>query len=160
MPAAVYRHHCLARAAAHLERAAVKQRALHPSRATLLPTLASRATEVAFAPVPEEALRALTQDPELLRYAAGAPGRLLRALQDPEGYRARMARAQRVLKAPPLERLALLRELLAEEEGVHALHAVLKRPEHLLALERAREALEGYVSPELVLARLALDLET
>ena len=131
-----------------------------PSRATLLPTLASRATEVAFAPVPEEALRALTQDPGLLRYAAGAPGRLLRALQDPEGYRARMARAQRVLKAPPLERLALLRELLAEEEGVHALHAVLKRPEHLLALERAREALEGYVSPELVLARLALDLET
>jgi len=131
-----------------------------PSRATLLPTLASRATEVAFAPVPEEAMRPLTQDPELLRYAAGAPGRLLRALQDPEGYRARMARAQRVLKAPPLERLALLRELLAEEEGVHALHAVLKRPEHLLALERAREALEGYVSPELVLARLALDLET
>ena len=64
-----------------------------PSRATLLPTLASRATEVAFAPVPEEALRALTQDPGLLRYAAGAPGRLLRALQDPEGYRARMARA-------------------------------------------------------------------
>ena len=115
-----------------------------PSRATLLPTLASRATEVAFAPVPEDALRALTQDPGLLRYAAGAP----------------MARAQRVLKAPPLERLALLRELLAEEEGVHALHAVLKRPEHLLALERAREALEGYVSPELVLARLALDLET
>eukprot|EP00964_Phaeocystis_antarctica_P031286 scaffold17710_cov92-Phaeocystis_antarctica.AAC.3 len=36
MPAAVHRRHCLARAAAHLKRAALKQRTLHPSRATLL----------------------------------------------------------------------------------------------------------------------------
>eukprot|EP00964_Phaeocystis_antarctica_P008642 scaffold4673_cov63-Phaeocystis_antarctica.AAC.2 len=36
LPAAVHRRHCLATAAAHLERAALKQRALHPRRAPLL----------------------------------------------------------------------------------------------------------------------------
>eukprot|EP00964_Phaeocystis_antarctica_P107067 scaffold71841_cov76-Phaeocystis_antarctica.AAC.1 len=36
MSAAVHRRHCLARAATHLKRAALKQRTLHPSRATLL----------------------------------------------------------------------------------------------------------------------------
>ncbi len=132
-----------------------------PSRDTLLPTLASRALEVPFGPVSEEALKSLTQDPELLAYAAGAPGRLLRALADPEAFRSRMEKARAALGAPPLKRLALLKELLGEEEGFFALHALLpSRPRALLALEAAREALEGYVSPDLVLARLALDLET
>jgi hypothetical protein len=131
-----------------------------PSRETLLPTLASRALEVAFGPVPEERLRALTQDPDLLAYAAGAPGRLLRALAEPQAFRERWERARRALEAPPLERMLLLRELLAEEEGFYVLHALLKeRPGALLALEAAREALGAYVSPDLVLARLALDLE-
>ncbi|MEZ0347197.1 MAG: DNA polymerase III subunit delta' [Thermus sp.] len=131
-----------------------------PSRDTLLPTLASRALEVPFGPVPEEKLLSLTQDPELLAYAAGAPGRLFRALADPEAHRARMELAREALRAPPLARLARLRELLTEEEGFFALHALLReRPRALLALESAREALEGYVNPELVLARLALDLE-
>ncbi|TBH21187.1 DNA polymerase III subunit delta' [Thermus thermamylovorans] len=131
-----------------------------PSRDTLLPTLASRALEVPFGPVPEARLRALTEDPDLLAYAAGAPGRLLRALADPALFRARLEKGKRALAAPLLERLALLRELLAEEEGFALLHALLRRrPRALLALEAAREALERYVSPDLVLARLALDLE-
>ncbi len=130
-----------------------------PSRSTLLPTLASRALEVPFGPVPEEALRALSPDPELLRYAQGAPGRLLRALGDEAGVRARLRKAQEVGEAPPLRRLAFLRELLAEEEGFYALYAAWAHsPKALLALEEAREALEAHVNPELVLARLALDL--
>jgi hypothetical protein len=49
---------------------------------------------------------------------------------------------------------------LAEEEGFYLLRALLQnRSRALLALDRAREALEAYVSPNLVLARLALDLE-
>ncbi|MGC8904176.1 DNA polymerase III subunit delta' [Thermus sp.] len=131
-----------------------------PSRTTLLPTLASRALEVAFGPVPEERLMALTEDPHLLAYAAGAPGRLLRALSDPQGFRERLEKAERLLQRPPLSRLALLKSLLSEEEGFHLLRALFgQRPKALLALERAREALEGYVNPDLVLARLALDLE-
>lgn len=131
-----------------------------PGRATLLPTLASRALEVAFGPVPEERLRALTEDPHLLAYAAGAPGRLLRALAEGQAFRERLERARRFLESPPLVRLAFLKEVLAEEEGFHLLRALLgHRPRALLALERAREALEGYVNPDLVLARLALDLE-
>ena len=130
-----------------------------PSRDTLLPTLASRALEVAFGPVPEARLRALTEDPRLLAYAAGAPGRLLKALADPQAFFERWAKAEAALLGPPLARLALLEELLGEEEGFHLLRALLgHRPEALLALERAREALERYVSPDLVLARLALDL--
>jgi hypothetical protein len=59
-----------------------------------------------------------------------------------------------------LARLGLLKELLSEEEGFFALYALLREnPRALLALESAREALEGYVNPDLVLARLALDLE-
>ncbi|WP_234553568.1 DNA polymerase III subunit delta' [Thermus caliditerrae] len=131
-----------------------------PSRDTLLPTLASRALEVSFGPVPEEKLRLLTQDEALLAYAAGAPGRLKRALADPTLFRVRMEKARSLLQAPPLERLVLLRELLAEEEGFFALYALLRHaPGALLALEAAREALERYVSPDLVLARLVLDLE-
>ncbi|MCS6868007.1 MULTISPECIES: DNA polymerase III subunit delta' [unclassified Thermus] len=132
-----------------------------PSRDTLLPTLASRALEVPFGPVPEAALRSLTQDPGLLAYAAGAPGRLKRALAEPERFRERLDKAAALGKAAPLARLSLLKELLAEEEGFFALYAAWRhRPEALLALEAAREALEAYVNPELVLARLALDLET
>ncbi|WP_243030572.1 DNA polymerase III subunit delta' [Thermus altitudinis] len=132
-----------------------------PGRATLLPTLASRVLEVAFPPVPEEKLYPLTQDPELLAYAAGAPGRLLRALADLPAFRARMERAKEVGRRPPLARVALLKELLEEEEGFFALYAAFRHsPGALLALEAAREALERYVSPDLVLARLALDLET
>lgn len=139
-----------------------------PSRATLLPTLASRALEVAFAPVPEERLYPLTQDPELLAYAGGAPGRLLRALADLPQFRSRMERAKEVAHLSPLGRLARLKELLSEgqqsdpfEEGFFALYAAFRHsPRALLALEAAREALERYVSPDLVLARLALDLET
>jgi len=68
--------------------------------------------------------------------------------------------AKRALESPPLERLRLLGELLAEEEGFYFLHALLQgKPQALLALEEAREALRAYVSPDLVLARLALDLE-
>ncbi|GGM98742.1 DNA polymerase III subunit delta' [Thermus composti] len=131
-----------------------------PSRDTLLPTLASRLLEVPFAPVLQEKLSALTQDPELLAYAAGAPGRLRRALQDPEGFQARMERAKEALRAGSLARLSLLRELLAEEEGFFALYALLREnPRGLLALEAAREALERYVNPEVVLARLSVDLE-
>ncbi|WP_117237634.1 DNA polymerase III subunit delta' [Thermus sediminis] len=131
-----------------------------PGRETLLPTLASRALEVAFGPVPEERLRTLTQDPDLLAYAAGAPGRLLRALSDPLAFQGRLEVARRVLESPLLERLGLLQELLAEEEGFFLLHALLRgRPRALLALEEAWEALKAYVSPDLVLARLALDLE-
>ncbi|MEJ5337914.1 MAG: DNA polymerase III subunit delta' [Thermus sp.] len=129
-----------------------------PSRDTLLPTLASRSVEVAFSPVPEEKLRALTEDPELLAYAKGAPGRLLGALADLEAFRARMETARALLQAGPLERLRLLKELLEEAEGFQALHTLLKDPAHLSALFRAQEALERYVSPDLVLARLALDL--
>ncbi len=129
-----------------------------PSRNTLLPTLASRALEVPFGPVPEEKLRRFTQDPHLLAYAAGAPGRLFRALADPT-FPERLERARRVLESPPLERMGLLGELLAEEEGFYLLRALLQdRPQALLALDRAREALEAYVNPDLVLARLALDL--
>lgn len=131
-----------------------------PSGETLLPTLKSRALEVAFGPVPEEKLRALTQDPDLLAYAAGAPGRLLRALADPLAFGEGLKTAKRALESPPLERLRLLGELLAEEEGFYFLHALLQgKPQALLALEEAREALRAYVSPDLVLARLALDLE-
>lgn len=131
-----------------------------PSGETLLPTLKSRALEVPFGPVPEERLRALTQDPDLLGYAAGAPGRLLKALSDPLAFQERLKMARRVLQSPPLERLGLLQELLAEEEGFYLLRALLQnRPRALLALDRARDALEAYVSPNLVLARLALDLE-
>ncbi|WP_337844162.1 DNA polymerase III subunit delta' [Thermus sp.] len=130
-----------------------------PSRDTLFPTLASRAVEVAFSPVPEEKMRVLTEDPELLAYAMGAPGRLFRALSDLQAFRGRMGKAKALLKAGSLERLSLLKELLAEEEGFQALYALLKeRPERLLPLFRAQEALERYVSPDLVLARLALDL--
>ncbi|MCH1927618.1 hypothetical protein L6232_22755, partial [Shewanella sp. C31] len=68
-----------------------------PSRDTLLPTLASRALEVPFGPVPEEKLRALTQDADLLAYAAGAPGRLKRALADPALFRARLEKARMAL---------------------------------------------------------------
>ena len=132
-----------------------------PSRATLLPTLASRALEVAFAPVPEERLYPLTQDPELLAYAGGAPGRLLRALADPTAFRARMEKAREVGGASSWRRFALLKELFADEAGIFALYVAFRhRPQALLALEAAWEALERYVSPDLVLARLALDLET
>ncbi|MDM7325131.1 MAG: DNA polymerase III subunit delta', partial [Thermus sp.] len=131
-----------------------------PSGDTLLPTLRSRALEVAFPPVPEGKLYPLTQDPELLAYAAGAPGRLLRALADPDAFRLRMEKAKGVGRLPPLRRLALLEELLFEEEGFFALYTAFRHsPGALLALEAAREALERYVSPDLVLARLALDLE-
>jgi hypothetical protein len=131
-----------------------------PSGEILLPTLKSRALEVAFGPVPEERLKALTQDPDLLAYAAGAPGRLLRALADPLAFGERLKTAKRALESPPLERLRLLGELLTEEEGFYFLHALLQgKPQALLALEEAREALRAYVSPDLVLARLALDLE-
>lgn len=130
-----------------------------PARATLLPTLASRALEIPFGPVPLEELKTLTEDPWLLAYAGGAPGRLIRALGDPEGLKARMALAQSLPTLPPLKRLEALRGLLEDPEAFHLLHTALKDRPHLLPLlERAREALEGHVHPGLVQAWLALSL--
>ncbi len=130
-----------------------------PARATLLPTLASRALEVPFAPVPLEALKALTEDPWLLAYAGGAPGRLIRALADLEGLKARLALAQSLPSLPPLKRLEALKGLLEDPEAFHLLHAALRDRPHLLPLlEKAREALEDRVHLGLVGAWLALSL--
>ncbi|MGQ9692651.1 MAG: DNA polymerase III subunit delta' [Thermaceae bacterium] len=134
-----------------------------PSREALLPTLASRALEIPFRPVPEEALTPFTQDPLLLAYANGAPGRLFRALERADGIRALHRLAQGVKAQSGLERLSALRALFQKveeeglplEEGVFLLRIALgPHP----ALGEALKAIEGYVSRDLLLAWLSLKL--
>lgn len=54
------------------------------SRDAVLPTLASRSFEVRLGPLPREELAALSQDPLLLDYAEGSPGRLIWAREHRE----------------------------------------------------------------------------
>ncbi|KGQ21162.2 hypothetical protein THFILI_04825 [Thermus filiformis] len=128
-----------------------------PSREVVLPTLASRALEVAFRPVPQEALLSLTQDPLLLAYAQGAPGRLIRALEEGGRVHGLYALAQKVRTPEAFERYQALKALFKEAgaESVYFLRLALgPHP----AFARALEAMEGYVNQDLLLAWLALKL--
>jgi len=58
-----------------------------PSRSAILPTLASRVQEVRLAPLPRERLLEISDDPDLLTFAEGAPGRLFWAMEHPEVVR-------------------------------------------------------------------------
>jgi len=85
-----------------------------PSREAILPTLASRTFWVRLAPLPEETLKSIETDPDLLAFAEGAPGRLFWAKEHP----------------------ALVKELKARVEGL--VENVFDGP---AALEDARELL-------------------
>ncbi|WP_352413489.1 DNA polymerase III subunit delta' [Thermus sp.] len=128
-----------------------------PSREVVLPTLASRALEIPFRPVPEAVLSRFTQDPLLLAYAQGAPGRLFKALEDPSRIHGLYELAQKVKAPGAFTRFQALKALFQEagREAVFFLWLALgPQP----ALAKALEALEGYVHPDLVLAWLALKL--
>lgn len=128
-----------------------------PSREGILPTLSSRAVEIPFRPVPEEVLRSLTEDPLLLRYAQGAPGRLLRALEDPSRIHGLFALAKKAAAPGAFERHQALKALFQEAgaEGLFFLGLALGPHPALL---QAQKALEAYVNQDLLLAWLALKL--
>ncbi|MCS7059346.1 MAG: hypothetical protein NZ849_05115 [Meiothermus sp.] len=141
-----------------------------PSRAQVLPTLASRCLEVAFAPLPEALLRTLSQDPEVLAYAEGSVGRLRFALEQPAAFNRLTDRTQGVLEAMgrgPAQTLEALGLLLEHEEALPYLARRLgqvlpvESPAYRQALEaiqKAQEALGAYVGEELVRTWLALKL--
>ncbi|RDI95676.1 hypothetical protein DV704_05205 [Meiothermus sp. QL-1] len=139
-----------------------------PSREDVLPTLASRSLEVAFAPLPEELMRTLTQDPEVLAFAQGSVGRARWALEHPALFHRLVARTEAVLEAMrkgPASTLEALGLLLEHEEALPYLARRLRERlgleayrEALEAIQKAREALEAYVNEELVQAWLALRL--
>ncbi|MCL6526637.1 MAG: hypothetical protein K6T57_07090 [Thermaceae bacterium] len=141
-----------------------------PGRETVLPTLVSRSLEVAFAPLPEALLRTLSPDPEVLGFAEGSVGKARWALEHPAEFAQLTGRAEGVLEAlrtgpaPTLEALRLLLEL---EGGLSYLSRRLRQawdPESpryrqaLQSLAEAQDALEGYVSEDLVQTLLALRL--
>jgi len=141
-----------------------------PGRETVLPTLVSRSLEVAFAPLPEALLRTLSPDPEVLGFAEGSVGKARWALEHPAEFAQLTSRAEGVLEAlrtgpaPTLEALRLLLEL---EGGLSYLSRRLRQawdPESpryrqaLQSLAEAQDALEGYVSEDLVQTLLALRL--
>ncbi|HHO57951.1 MAG TPA: hypothetical protein ENJ85_02145 [Oceanithermus profundus] len=142
-----------------------------PSREAVLPTLASRSLTVGFGPLPEEELRALTDDEAALRYSEGAVGRLKAALADPAGLAEAASAAEawiRALAGEPSELLAQTEVLRRLAEGpfdpwVFVARALepwppAARRRALEALLEAREALEAYVAADLVYTRLALTL--
>jgi len=141
-----------------------------PSRELVLPTLASRSLELAFGPLPEELLRGLTPDPEILAYAEGSVGRVRWALENPERFNQLVGRVQGVLQGlekGPAQTLEALGPLLDSEGGLNYLALKLaralppedpRRAEVLLSFQRAQEALSAYVSEELVLNWLGLRL--
>lgn len=141
-----------------------------PGRETVLPTLVSRSLEVAFAPLPEALLRTLSPDPEVLGFAEGSVGKARWALEHPAEFAQLTGRAEGVLEAlrtgpaPALEALRLLLEL---EGGLSYLSRRLRQawapesPQYRQALQslaEAQDALEGYVSEDLVQTLLALRL--
>ncbi len=128
-----------------------------PSREVVLPTLASRALEIPFRPVPEAVLSRFTQDPLLLAYAQGAPGRLLKALEDPSRIHGLYELAQKVKAPGAFTRFQALKALF-QEAGREAAFFLWLALGPQPALAKALEALEGYVHPDLVLAWLALKL--
>ncbi|AEB10963.1 DNA polymerase III subunit [Marinithermus hydrothermalis] len=141
-----------------------------PSRELVLPTLASRTLEVRFGPVDEATLSRFTQDPALLAYAEGAPGRLVAALADPGGLERMRAAVDRLLEAleRPAEALEAALEVRAVAEGPFAPWAYwawrlsewppAARAEALEVLAELQEALEAYVSEELAYAWAVLEL--
>lgn len=141
-----------------------------PSRELVLPTLASRSLELAFGPLPEETLRGLTRDPEILAYAEGSVGRVRWALDNPALFNQLAGRAQGVLQSlekGPAQTLEALGPLLETEGGLGYLARKLgqslppedpRRAEALLAIHQAQEALSAYVGEELVLNWLGLRL--
>jgi DNA polymerase III subunit delta' len=141
-----------------------------PSRTLVMPTLASRSTEIAFAPVPQAALHHLTTDPEVLAFGEGCVGKVRWALENPDSFNRLQSRVDGVLEslragpAHTLEALKLLNEFdqpwpylakrLKEQVGPED-----PRYKHILeSLSRATDALEAYVSEDLVLTWLATAL--
>ncbi len=134
------------------------------SRDAVLPTLASRSLEVRLNPLPEPQLRSITDDPDLLVFAEGAPGRLFWALEHPEEVRdlVRLVDALLLGLDDGQASAERLKELLARAKtGLSPWpffrRAFAKLPpdgraEALTFLVKLMEAHEAFVAPELLAA--------
>lgn len=141
-----------------------------PSRELVLPTLASRSTEIPFAPLPASLMETLTPDPRVLAFAGGAPGKALWALNHPAEFSALNQAASKVLEAletGPNQSFLALKELLEVEGGLAYFSTMLHhlfplgtgaRAAALEAILRTEEALASYVSTDLVVTQLAQKL--
>lgn len=141
-----------------------------PSREMVLPTLASRSLELTFGPLPEPLLHSLSQDPPLLAYAAGAPGKLYQALENPLEFQKLQARLEGVheaLSQGPAPTQEALKALWDSEDGLALLAQTLQtrfptdhpqRKAVLEAIATAQEAHGAYVNEEISSTWLALRL--
>jgi len=135
-----------------------------PSREAILPTLASRTFWIRLAPLPEETLKTLAADPDLLAFAEGAPGRLFWAREHPAEVRDLKALVEGLLEGLADGRAALenARELLRRaEEGLspwpffQRAFAELppeERERALSALGKLKEAHRAFAHRELLAA--------
>ncbi len=134
------------------------------SRDAVLPTLASRSLEVRLSPLPEAELRAIRDDPDLLAFAEGAPGRLFWAIEHPEEVRALVRLVDDLLLGlddgtASAERL---KELLSRAQSGLPPWPFLRRAfaklppdartEALGFLVKLEEALAAFVAPDLLAA--------
>ncbi len=140
-----------------------------PSREIVLPTLVSRSLEVGFAPVPQTLMQSLTSDPDILAFAEGAVGKAKWAIQNPAEFGKLTSRTDGVIEAlgsaaQTLEALKLLSDL---DDPLPYLARRLRQtlnpetPQYAQALQnlsRAQDAMEAYVSEDLVQTWLALKL--
>jgi len=134
------------------------------SRDAVLPTLASRSLEVRLSPLPESRLRSITDDPDLLAFAEGAPGRLFWALEHPDEVRdlVRLVDALLLGLSDGQASAERLKELLARARTglspwpffrrAFAKLPADARAEALAFLVKLVEAHEAFVAPELLAA--------
>ncbi len=141
-----------------------------PSGHSVLKTLASRCIEVRLAPLPPERLRTLSDDPDMLAFAQGAPGRLLWALEHPaevhdvvklvDGLLLHLDEGPRALELAK----ALLQQVLQEPSPLPFLQRAFARLEPTLRAEalalisEIEQARRAYVHTDLLAAYLVLKL--
>lgn len=141
-----------------------------PSKDAVLKTLASRCFEIRLAPLPLERLKTLSDDPDMLAFAQGAPGRLLWALEHPAEVRDVVKLVDGLLlhldEGPRALELAkaLFNQFLREPSPrpfLERAFARLEARERLAALSLLREierARRAYVHTDLLAAYLVLKL--
>lgn len=137
-----------------------------PSRELVLPTLASRSLELVFSPLPTSELGTLSRDPELLKFAEGAVGRLVWALEHPmelAQLQARLDGVRESLAAGPAQTQEALRALNKLHGGWGLLSQLdsppgVARMPWLEAIARAQEAYAANVAEDLIQSWLALRL--